>query len=437
MPVHGGNITPSPSSKDDGINKGGTKDGSPKTPTNVKSDKKKLAQIELTPTESLLFFNMPLTSLPLSASVDWAAVAVHSNLKNAASAKILKKHGLMDHAPETPRSQAQKRKAAMKSQESVDDDEEDVDSSYNPGPGIANADGRKRSTVRAASSRAKRTKGRLRSEQDQDDKDVAVNSVGAAPSPASKLHSKSEIKFEGKTGSEPGSDSGVALLNDDGIADAIDGATSASPYEPSHGQEPSPQALGTGAAYLSDLGYHQSGLLAHMDDPQATELLHPGMVPIAADGLFGFEQRLSPGQVADLQASHDSQVQRSQLSRLQAPQMLRYQTTSVMPGDNLPFGYLGPTQFNQHFPIGAYNGVPFFDQPQLSHGVGYGYLDEESLQGGLDGQHEWMVDDVKIKREGTPESEGPAEAKWQPECGDEVKQDGEPSLEEIRGATYH
>lgn len=62
MPVQGGKVTPSPSSKDDGIKKGGTKDdtkdGRPKTPTNIKNDAKKLPQIELTPIESLLFFNM-------------------------------------------------------------------------------------------------------------------------------------------------------------------------------------------------------------------------------------------------------------------------------------------------------------------------------------------------------------------------------------------
>lgn len=327
----------------------------------------------------------------------------------------------------TPRSQAQKQKAAMKSEESVDDDE-DVDSSYNPSPGTAKPGARKRSAPRAAGSRAKRTKGRLTSEQEQDDEDAVVNSVDAAPSPASKLRSEPEIKSEGKNGSEPGSDSGIALLNGDGMAGAIDGTTSASPFEQSHSQAPSPQALGTDAAQLSDLSYHQSGLPAHMRDHQATELLHPGMVPNAADGngSFGFGQRLSPGQVAALQARRDSHVQLRQPARLQASQMLPYQTTSFMPGDNLPFGYIGPTQFNQHFPVGAYNGVPFFDQAQLGHSVEYDYLDDETLQGRLDGHDEWTFDDVSVKREESPEGMKPAEADWQRENGDGDKRDDAP-----------
>lgn len=334
----------------------------------------------------------------------------------------------MDHAPETPRSQAQKRKAAMKSEEGVDDDDEDVDSSYNPGPGTAKPGVRKRNAPRDTGSRAKRTKGRLTSEQDQDDEDAVVNSVGAATSPASKLHSKPEIKAEGKTGSQPGSDSGIAVLDDDGVAGTIDGTTSTSPFEQSHDQAPSPQALGSGSAYLSDLSYHQSGLPAHLNDPQATELLHPGIVRNAADGIgsFGFGQWLGPGQVAAFQARRDSHVQGRQPARLQAPQMLPYQTTSVVHGDNLPFGYIDPTQFNPHFEVGAYNEVPLFDQPQLGHSVGYGYLDDESFRGRFDGQAEWALDKVRIKREYTPEGKESAEAEWRRENGGEDRQDVKP-----------
>jgi hypothetical protein len=58
MPDHGGNANPSASPKDDGSKNGGTNDSGPKTPTNAKNGKKNTTQIELTPIESLLFFNM-------------------------------------------------------------------------------------------------------------------------------------------------------------------------------------------------------------------------------------------------------------------------------------------------------------------------------------------------------------------------------------------
>ncbi|POS70607.1 hypothetical protein DHEL01_v211000 [Diaporthe helianthi] len=411
MPNHGGNTTPSPSSKDDGVKKvnakGGikdsTKDGSPKTPTNVKNGKKRGTQIELTPIESLLFFNM----------VRFNGVRFR---------QILKKHGLMDQAPETPRSQAQKRKATMKSEENVDDDE-DVDSCYNPSAGNAKPGARKRSAPRTAGSRTKRTKARLTPEQDQDDEDAVAQIVGAAPSPASTLNSKTEIKAEGKPVSEPGSDGGIELLDDDGVAGAIDDTTSASPYEQSHGQAPLPQALGAGAAYLSDLSCHQSGLPAPMDEPHARELLHLGMVPDSADayGSFDFGQRPSSGQVVALQARRHAQLQARHSTRFQAPQMLPYQMTPVMTGDNLSFGYIGPTQFSQHFPVGAYSRAPSFDQSQIGHAVGYNYLADEVFRGRLDGQDDWALDDRTVKREATPEVEEPGEVEWQRKDGDEDK----------------
>lgn len=215
------------------IKDGSTNDSGPKTPTSTEKGKKNITQIELTPVESLLFFNM--VRFGSHEKIDWERVASYSNLKNAASARvrahcvpshqcsgyssflsfsqqvrfrqILKKHDLMDQAPETPRSQAQKRKVAPKSEESL---EEDGDSSYNPSPVAAKASVRKRS-ARTGGGRAKRQKVDVKSEDDQDDEDAAADNVvvahasapkkepDAKPDMESEADINTEIEAEAKT----------------------------------------------------------------------------------------------------------------------------------------------------------------------------------------------------------------------------------------------
>lgn len=63
MSDHGDNKTPRALPKGGGPKNGGTKnritkDSGPKTPTSAEKGKKNMTQIELTPIESLLFFNM-------------------------------------------------------------------------------------------------------------------------------------------------------------------------------------------------------------------------------------------------------------------------------------------------------------------------------------------------------------------------------------------
>lgn len=63
MSDNGDNKTPRALSKGGGPKKGGIKDGitkdsGPKTPPSAEKGKKNMTQIELTPIESLLFFNM-------------------------------------------------------------------------------------------------------------------------------------------------------------------------------------------------------------------------------------------------------------------------------------------------------------------------------------------------------------------------------------------
>lgn len=89
MSDHGNNTTPRASPKGGGPKKGGTKDGStkdsgPKTPTSAQNGN--MTQIELTPIESLLFFNM--VRFGSYEKIKWDLVAAHSNLKNAASARV-------------------------------------------------------------------------------------------------------------------------------------------------------------------------------------------------------------------------------------------------------------------------------------------------------------------------------------------------------------
>lgn len=63
------------------------KKGDPKT-TTPQTSSKKHPGIELTAVESLLFFNIVRFNMDPGA-VDWHQVALHSNLKNAASAKVI------------------------------------------------------------------------------------------------------------------------------------------------------------------------------------------------------------------------------------------------------------------------------------------------------------------------------------------------------------
>lgn len=58
-----------------------------KNTANLKADGKRFNGIELTPVESLLFFNIVRFNKDPTA-VDWDQVALHSNLKNAGSAKV-------------------------------------------------------------------------------------------------------------------------------------------------------------------------------------------------------------------------------------------------------------------------------------------------------------------------------------------------------------
>lgn len=314
----------------------------------------------------------------------------------------------MAQAPETPRSQAQKRKAVVKSAESQDDDE-DGDSSYKPNSDVAKQGMRKRSAPRATVSRAKKMKANLGSQHDQDDEEAVANSGVVAPAPAPKIDTKNGIKAEVKTEDEPDSDTQIAPLNGDDMTGAIDGTASASPHKQADGQAPVPQGFSTGAAQVLSLDHHQSALPAYMDDIRGMQLQsgYPGVIPNATHGIgpFGFEQQLSSSQLAALQVHRDPQLQSQgyQLRHLQAPQMLPYPMVR-MPGGDLPFGHMAQTQVNEQFPASAYGGVAFFDdQAQLGHDFGYGHADNESFRGRVDGQDEWDLDNGNVKREVTPE----------------------------------
>lgn len=81
------NVEPNNGGNMDGTHDGGPKDGGPKTPSSGEKGKKNMTQIELTPIESLLFFNMVRFN-GNHDKIDWNMVAAHSNLKNAASARV-------------------------------------------------------------------------------------------------------------------------------------------------------------------------------------------------------------------------------------------------------------------------------------------------------------------------------------------------------------
>ncbi|KAG6360657.1 hypothetical protein INS49_011722 [Diaporthe citri] len=443
MSDNGDNKTPRALPKSGGPKKGGTKDGitkdsGPKTPTSAEKGRKNMTQIELTPIESLLFFNMVRFN-GNHDKIDWNLVASHSNLKNAASAKvrfrqILKKHDLMDQAPETPRSQAQKRKAAPKS-DGLDDDE-DGESSYNPSPVAAKASVRKRS-ARAGCGRGKRQKLGVKSEDEQDDEEAIADSIVGSPASAPKTDPETEIKDSKTESSEPGSKI-MPLPNDDGVAGGIDGTDSASPQEYSRSQ--APQGFSAGGAHLGVPGYHQTALPSNMGEAQMMQLQlrQPGMFPNSIDGnrSFAFPQPLNPNQLAALQAPRTPQMQPQQMTaeqrqrhqlmleaqaqqfnRFEFMQMSPYHMRGIdMPGGNVPFGHMTQMQFSEQYPADIYNGGgTFFDQAHLGHDV--------------DGQDEWDVESAEVKRKVTPE----AKEEDEHEEGDEFnhEHEGKLKLEEI------
>ncbi|KAI7774692.1 hypothetical protein LA080_007999 [Diaporthe eres] len=353
----------------------------------------------------------------------------------------------MDQAPETPRSQAQKRKAAPKS-EGLDDDE-DGESSYNPSPVAPKAGVHKRPS-RAGGARAKKQKLGVKCEDEQDDEEAAADSVVVPPPSAPKTDPETEIK-ESKTKSEPGSDI-MPLLNDDGVAGGddgvadgidgvaggIDGTDSASPQEYSRGQ--APHGLSTGVAHLTAPVYRQAALPANMGDAQMMQLQlrHLGMFPSTIDGNrpFAFGQQLGPQQLAALQAPRTPQLQpqhmtaeqrqqhqlmleaqAQQFNRFEFLQMSPYHMHGMdMPGGNLPFGNMTQMQLNEQYPADIYGGGgTSFDQAHLGHDV--------------DGQNEWDLGSAKVKREVTPEAKEEGER----EHGDEFihEHEGKLKLEEV------
>jgi hypothetical protein len=320
----------------------------------------------------------------------------------------------MAQAPTTLGSQAKKRKAVMKSEETLDDDE-DGDSSYKPSSGAEKPAVRKKSAPRAASRSAKRTKPSLQSEHDQHEEEAVVLDASNAPTPAPKTDTKAEFKSEEKTKSEPGSANGIALLNDGGAAGV-------SPHDQGHGQAQSPpQDLDTGAVHPFNLGHHQSGLSVNMDDPSVMQLHfpHSGMISSATSGTGSFlvGQQLNLSQLAAFPAHRNSQprpqhlaagqlateqVQGYQLNQLQTSQMLPYQMSAML-GCNLPFGYMAHMQSNEGFPAAAYDGFNFVGQTQLGHYASYGHAEDESFRGRFDGQDERDLDSCNVKRETTLE----------------------------------
>lgn len=324
----------------------------------------------------------------------------------------------MAQAPETPRSQAQKRKAAPKPAEGPDDDE-DGDSSYNPSPVPVKASARKRSAL-GGGGRAKRQKVQAKSEDEKDDEAVAENAVVASAA-ESKAEHDVEPNMKPKTSNE------AEVKNEaDGMAGAIDGTDSASPRELVHGEVP--QGFSGGMAHLNTPGHRQSALPANFGDVPMMQLQprYYGMNPndIHGSDPFAFGQQLNPRQLAALQAHttphlHPQQLSAEQLqqhqlmlqaraqqfNRFQIMQMSPYQMPPGdmggmdMPVGNLPFGYTGHVQLNEQFPAEFFNGGgDFFDQAQFGHDAG-----DESFRGKVDGQDEWDVESDDAKKEVTPE----------------------------------
>lgn len=235
--------------------------------------------------------------------------------------QILKKHGLMELAPKTPQSQAQKRKAASKSKERPDDDD-DGGSSYHPSPVAAKASARKRS-ARASGGRAKMQKVDVQSKDDQDDDDqedeeaVADGVVAAAASaPSAELdtepnvETKTDAKTEIKAEADSGSDTGMAPLNDDGVTGGIDGTNSASPHEYGRDQATQGQGFSGGMDHLMAPFHRQSALPANLGEVQMMQLQlrRPSM------GSSGYGQQLNPYQLSALQAVQDPRLQPHQMT---------------------------------------------------------------------------------------------------------------------------
>lgn len=333
--------------------------------------------------------------------------------------QILKKHGLMAQAPETPRSQAQRRKAPPKPEQGLDDDE-DGDSSYDPSPLAVKASARKRSAP-GGGGRAKRQKVQAKSEDEKDDEETVAESVVVASTAASKAVPGVEANMKPNSNAEA-----EVKTEANGMAGAIDGTDSASPHELAHGEVP--QGFSGGMAHLIAPGHRQSALSANMGDSLMMQLQprHYGMVPNAIHGndSFAFGQQLNPRQLAALQAHSTPRLQPQQLNaeqlqqhqlmlqaraqqfnRFQIMQMSPYQmppgdiSGMDMPVGNIPFGYMGHAQLNEQFPADFFNGDgSFFDQAQFGHDA-----DDASFRGKVDGQDEWDVENDDAKKEVTPE----------------------------------
>lgn len=313
-------------------------------------------------------------------------------------------------APETPRSQAQKRKAAQKSKEMLDDDE-DGDSSYNPSPVAEKTSVRKRSA--RGGERAKKQKADVKAEDEQDTEESPANNVVVASAPAPKTEHDTESNMK------PNPEAKIESGPDDGVAGGIDGTDSAS----SHGQarDEAPQGFRAGAlGHLMPPGHRQSAPPANAGEPQMMQFQprHHTLVPNAIDGndSFPFGQQLDARHLVALQAHRIPQLQPQQMTAEQAQLFNHFEAIQMGPyqmfagdmgGANVPFGYMNQMQVNDQFPADIYDGgVSFFDQAQLGHDVGYG---------DTDGQDEWDVENKgftpEVKKEGKVETEHEQEVK--------------------------
>lgn len=313
-------------------------------------------------------------------------------------------------APETPRSQAQKRKAAQKPKEMLDDDEDD-DSSYNPSTVVEKTSVRKRSS--RGGERAKRQKVEAKTEDGQDDEEAPANNVVAASAPAPKTEHDTESNMK------PNPEAKIESGPDDGVAGGIDGTDSASPHDQARAE--APQGFRAGAlGHLMVPGHRQSAPPANAGEPQMMQFQprHHIMVPNGVDGndSFPFGQQLDARHLVALQAQRIPQLQPQQMTAEQAQLFNRFEAIQMGPyqmlagdmgGASLPFGYMNQMQMNDQFPADIYNGgVSFFDQAQLGHDVGYG---------DTDGQDEWDVENrgvtPEVKKEGEVEAENEQEVK--------------------------
>ncbi|KAJ0125491.1 hypothetical protein J7T55_006840 [Diaporthe amygdali] len=445
------NVEPNNGGNMDGTHDGGPKDGGPKTPSSGEKGKKNMTQIELTPIESLLFFNMVRFN-GNHDKIDWNMVAAHSNLKNAASARvrfrqILKKHDLMDHAPETPRTQAQKRRAAKKPEEG-DGEDDDGDSSYTPSLAIKKASARKRPARSGGGGRAKKQKAIVKAEDNEEEKseEVVAESVvvSTAPvrlaEPGNKVDKKPEIEAKSKaeskpkTESEPDAGTGIALLNDHTVAGGVDGADSASPNEMAQGQ--ASQAFNAAMPHLNAPGHRQSPLPANMANNQMMQIQAPyrghDMFPVVNDAndLFGYGEQLDPRQLAAWQARQTRQPRSQQLTyeqrsrQMEEAQWRQYGRFHAMQqmwpfasdmggmdvaGAHLPLETMAQMQMNEQYPANVYNGGVLFNHPQLGDDGNYVDVNHANPRAKLDGQDEREAE-VDFERDIKEEVEDDGEA---------------------------